>query len=52
MSSYEHNIFLNALEAEVLLGILADNSADEEGHEVHNFWASIMEQLYRIVNND
>jgi len=52
MSSYEHSISLNALEAEVLLGILAEDSADETGREIHNFWAPVMEQLYLIVAND
>lgn len=50
MSNYEHPVYMNEMEAEMLLGLLACDSADEDGHEQHQEWTNIMTQLYRILN--
>jgi hypothetical protein len=50
MGNYEHPVYLNELEAEVLFGLLAENSADENGREQHQYWNNIMGQLERILN--
>lgn len=52
MSNYEHPVYINEVEAEMLMGILAADSATEEGVELHQEWAPIMEQLDRILHNN
>lgn len=50
MGSYEFPVYVNEVEAEMLLGLLAADAATEDGREVHQEWDHIMGQLSRIVN--
>jgi hypothetical protein len=50
MGSYEHPVYMSDAEAEMLLGLLAADSATEDGHELHQYWNHITEQLDRILN--
>jgi len=50
MSNYEHPIYLTEVEAEMLLGLLAADSATEDGRELHQHWSGVIEQLDRILN--
>jgi len=50
VGSYEFPVYVNEVEAEMLLGLLAADAATEDGREVHQEWDQIMGQLSRIVN--
>lgn len=50
MSNYEHPVYLTEFEAEMLLGLLAADSATEDGRELHQDWANIIGQLDRILH--
>jgi hypothetical protein len=50
MGTYEHPVYMNEVEAEMLLGLLAADAATEDGRELHQDWDHIIEQLGRIVN--
>lgn len=50
MGNYEHPVFMSEVEAEMLMGLLAADAADEDGHERHQEWNHIIEQLDRILH--
>lgn len=50
MSDYEHPVYMSEVEAEMLLGMLAADAADEDGNELHQDWDNIIEQLNRILH--
>lgn len=50
MSNYEHPVYITEVEAEMLMGMLAADSATEDGREIHQEWNSLMSQLDRILN--
>jgi len=50
MSNYEHPVYVNEVEAEMLMGLLCADESTEDGKQVHNQWAYIIEQLDRILN--
>ena len=50
MSDYEHPVYMNEVEAEMLRGLLAADAADGDGHELHQDWDHIIEQLDRILH--
>ena len=51
MSNYEHPVYITDVEAEELFGLLAADSATEDGREVHQEWAALLSQLERILFN-
>ena len=52
MSNYEHPVYLNEVEAEMLYGLLAADSATEEGNELHQHWDHIIDQLDHILHTN
>lgn len=51
MSDYEHPVYITDAEAEQLFGLLAADSATEDGNELHQDWAALLSQLERILFN-
>jgi len=49
MTDYQTPVYLTDVEAEMLRGLLAADSATEEGHEIHQLWNPIIDQLDRIL---
>ena len=52
MGNYEHPVYMNEVEAEMLIGLLCADAATEEGNELHQHWNHIIEQLDRILRDN
>jgi len=48
---YEHAVYMSDVEAEMLLGLLAADSATEDGKELHAHWDYIIQQLNHLLND-